>query len=132
VLRPAGAEDRAHLSPIRVLIVDMPGVLHDIVNATLAAARDIVVVGDVTDVEESLERVVEAVGPSVVVLGSGHPAAADGCRELLSMDSNLKLIALDDDGAQTFLVEMRPKATPLGELSPSTLVSAIRSAAVPA
>lgn len=110
----------------------MPGVLHDIVRATLATQRDIVVVGDVTEVDEPLEDVVRAVDPAVVVLGADHPAAADECHELLSLHSHLKLLALDDDGAQTFLVEMRPKATPLGELSPSTLVSAIRSAAVAA
>jgi DNA-binding NarL/FixJ family response regulator len=132
VRRAPKADDRATLRPIRVLIVDMPGVLHDIVCATLAPERDIVVVGDVTDVEESLDEVVEAAEPAVVVLGSDHPAAADECRDLLALHSGLKLLALDGDGAQTFLVEMRPKATPLGELSPSTLVSAIRSAAVPA
>src|SRR3954464_10542567 len=110
----------------------MRGDLHDIVHAPLAPEGGIVLVGDGSHEDESLDHVVEAADPAVVVLGSGHPSAADECRELLSLHSRLQLLALDDDGAQQFLVEMRPKATPLGELSPSTLVSAIRSAAVPA
>jgi DNA-binding NarL/FixJ family response regulator len=120
------------LSPIRVLIVDMPRILHDIVHATLATERDIVVVGDVALMSEPLDDVVEAADPAVLVLGAGHPAAAAGGRDLLARHAGLKLLTLDDDGAQTHLVELRPTATPLGELSPATLVSAIRSAAVAA
>jgi chemotaxis response regulator CheB len=115
------------LEPIRVLIVDMPGILHDIVREALRGAQDVVVVADVPDADTPIDLEIERTDPSVVVLGADHPAIAAGVA-VLADRARLKFLAVGADGAETTLYEMEPHRIALGELSPSALVSAVRDA----
>lgn len=114
--------------PIRVLILDMPRMLHEIVHRSVDACEDMVVVGSVHDGDgASLADCVRATGPEVVVIGADHPDIA--ASRALAERSVTKLLAVADDGGETFLYELRPSRTQLGELSTTALLAAIRSAA---
>jgi DNA-binding NarL/FixJ family response regulator len=121
------------LQPIRVLIVDMPRMLHEIVHRSVDECDDMLVVGSLHDRDEgALVQHVEETGPEVVVIGADHPdVAAQSFPSLLANRAMTKLLAVADDGGETFLYELRPARTPLGELSPTALLAAIRSAAAP-
>lgn len=105
----------------------MPGILHDIVSEALRGARDVVVVGDVASACDPLETEIARTNPAVVVVGAEHPAVADGV-SLLGERARPKVIAVGANGAQATLHELLLHSTPLGELSPGALVSAIRQA----
>lgn len=130
---PALEEHRQPLQPIRVLIVDMPRMLHEIVHRSVDECDDMLVVGSLHEHDEGvLVQQVEETEPEVVVIGADHPdVLAKRCPALLENRAMTKLLAVADDGGETFLYELRPARTPLGELSPTALLAAIRSAAAP-
>lgn len=63
----------------------------------------------------------------VVISGGNSQSAA--VFDLLEERSRLKVLAVADDGRDTVLYELRPTRTQLGEVSPQTIVDAIRGAA---
>jgi hypothetical protein len=116
------------LEPIRILLVDLPAILHDIVRDVLVRARGILVVGDVTDPAQPLGPEIERTGAVVVVVGSDHPELT-GCRvPVFPGHPDLRLVTLTADGSEATLYEMRPHMTRLGELSPEGLAEVLRSA----
>lgn len=121
------------MQPIRVLIVDMPRMLHEIVHRSVDECDDMLVVGSLPGSDDgTLADCVAETEPEVVVIGADHPdVAASRCPRLLADRAMTKLLAVADDGGETFLYELRPTRTPLGELSPTALLAAIRSAAAP-
>lgn len=113
-----------------MFIVDMPRVLHDIICRSIDGCDDMVVVGSVHGGDDTVGPELWDAAPAVVVIGAKHPETAESrCPRLLAERAATKLLAVADDGGETFLYELRPSRTPLGELSPSALLAAIRSAA---
>jgi hypothetical protein len=106
----------------------MPAILHDIVKDALAGARGVTLVGDVQHRSRALAPEVERTNPAVVLLGSDHPELAEGRVPVFPGRADLKLLAVSADGREATLYELLPRTTALGELSPETLVSAVRSA----
>jgi DNA-binding NarL/FixJ family response regulator len=129
--RPAAETIGGGLEPTRVLVIDMPAILHDIVTDALSRTQELVVVGDVSDETLPLAPEVERTNPSVVLLGSDHPELAGGRVPVFTGRADLKLLALTADGTEATLYELRPHTTTLGELSPGTLAQALRSAGLP-
>jgi DNA-binding NarL/FixJ family response regulator len=114
------------LEPIRVLIVDLPGILRDIVRATVSRQPDMVVVGELGKAE-AVRPAIESTSASVVVINSQHPAARPDGDSILGRASALKVLAVDPDARESSLHTLRPHRTALGELSPRYLLAAIRS-----
>jgi hypothetical protein len=114
-----------------VLIVDLPGMLREIVHDTVAAESDMEVAAEVTANAPIPDAAAES-GAAVVILNEDHPALAeDGSRVLDSRQDSLKLLAVGVDGREGFLYALRPVRIPLGELSPARLAAAIRSDLAP-
>lgn len=114
--------------PIRVLIIDLPGVLSEIVRETVGREDDMIVAGEVTG-DVALDRAIDEARADVVILQAGHPTLADSA-SVSVLDGKapaLRLLAVSDDGRESFLYALKPVRIPLGELSPSRLVTAIRS-----
>jgi hypothetical protein len=112
--------------PIRVVVGDLTGMLSDIVIETLETAPDIAVA--VAAGEMSAVALAEETGADVAILGGdseGLPAAG---RELFWRRPWMNVLTLRGDGSEAFLYQVRPSERPLGEISPQTLLEAVRAA----
>jgi DNA-binding NarL/FixJ family response regulator len=112
---------------IRVLIVDMPRMLREIVRRSVEADGDFVVVGELDDMATVVEAAEHTDAQFVLAdLGVTEPA---GVERLLEVLPQVKVLGIARDGRQGFLYELRPQRIPLGELSPETLLDVMRGAA---
>ena len=101
------------METIRVVLTGLPQMLDEIIRQILASAPDIVV----TDTPEETDVIVTA--------GDDRQLSAAE-RRLLQARPRVRLIIVGGSGRQSSLWAMRPQQTPLGELSASVLLAAIR------
>lgn len=103
----------------------MPRILREIIERAVAGQPDMEIVDDLSPNALAADAL-RGTGADVVISAGGHDAAAvDG---VLAELPRLKVLVVSADGRHTELVELRPTRTPLGELSPQTIVEAIRGA----
>ena len=102
------------MDPIRVLIVDMPGILRGVVRHSLERAEDLEVVEELKELP--LADAIQRSRAQVVIVEAGH-------REARGAWPTVVLLA---DGRAAWRVE------PLGELSSEALAEAVRSAVIAA
>ena len=111
------------MDPTRILLVGTPGLLRDIVRELVASCVGAEVVGLLDDVT-GLSDFVRALEPDVVIVGDVEDAAA--VRAFLARRARPRTLVIARDGTTTFLYELRPFRTDLGELSPEGLLRALR------
>jgi hypothetical protein len=97
----------------------MSRMLREIVRGVLAPEPDLEVVGEVPEPVE-LEAAVDRSGATLVILSGDGPAGADSW-ELLERRPRVRVLAVTADGRR---ISMH-----IGELSPASLVAAVRGAA---
>ena len=114
---------------IRVLMSGMPRILRDIVSKLIAEQPDMRVVGAFAD-DVGVDTLAE-LRPDVLVLGSNAADVASLCLGLVQQRPALKVLAVEMDGRRTWLYEMRPHQTLIGEISPATLLETIRTISRP-
>ena len=108
----------------RIVLVNLPRMLREIIEDVVAAAPDL-------DVVETVERptgliaVVDGAKADFLIAGDD---ALEDVGVLLRERPRLKVLAVAGDGRQTFLYELRPQKVSLGEVSPQNLLEAIRAA----
>jgi hypothetical protein len=101
---------------IRVLVSGTRGIVADIVRSTVAAQPDFeLVVG-------------EDPHPDVVIVQNGQSGNAEASRMLWSHPES-KVILISGDARRADVLELAPTRQALGELSPQSLVNAVRAAA---
>jgi DNA-binding NarL/FixJ family response regulator len=115
------------LDRIRILISDVPGMLRDIIEEILDAQKDMIVVGDVSG-DVALAEAAARTRADFVIRGQGHDDPE--VEALLAARPGLKVLSVEGDGRLSYLSELRPRVSPLGELSPQTLLDSIRAAYV--
>ena len=110
----------------RIVLIDMPPLLREIVREAIVAEPDLAVVaehaGDV-DVREAVDRD----AADFVIVGS-DAAAHDDLRSLVGAGARLRALELQGDGREGVLYELRPHRVSLGDVSPATLLRTIRTA----
>jgi hypothetical protein len=104
------------LRPIHVLVGQLNGMLRAIITETLAAAPDIVVT---TSAEDAAEI-------DVAVLRGAPEHLPPAAVELLGRNPWMYVLALHGDGRHASMFQLRPVERPLGEISPETLLDAVR------
>jgi hypothetical protein len=113
---------------LRVILMEMPPLLRDILRMEFEGEHGIRLVGD--DEESSpVGAAIDLHRADVVVFGDASPGLDDRCRALLDTRPRVKLFVVDDDGRRTTLYELRPHRERLGELAPARLLAAVRDAA---
>lgn len=116
------------MTPTRILLVDMPRMLREIIEITLKEEPDMAVVGHVPGAADGIRRSLEQDRTDVVVVGSTGKDLLDHCRDLLSTWPCVKVLAVSDDARDATFYELKPATHRLGEVSPVDLVEAIRVA----
>ena len=113
------------MDEIRVLLLNLRGVLGDVIKDVLQASADLIVVGESLDVTGVL-TLVDRTGAEVVVCHLDNDAEADIANRLFAPHRRVKVIAVRDDGRRAVLWELRPQQSVLGDLSPRLLADAVR------
>ena len=113
---------------IRILLVEMPRMLHDVVGSILGGEPDLCVVADGVAAGALVERV-ERERPDVVVLCVESESPPAMCEELLGRFPRLAVVALEDRGERGSIYMMQPMRFRVAEVSRTELVTAIRCAA---
>ncbi|HEU0303885.1 MAG TPA: hypothetical protein VFR32_04825 [Gaiellaceae bacterium] len=114
------------MASTRILLVALPRMLEEIVSHVLSQ-RGLEIAGTVRKVDGLSKKVAKA-RPDVVVLGEDDPPLAAA---LLEQSPRLKVLAVAEEGKDSWLYGLTPERTRLGALSPSRLVRAVQRAVQP-
>jgi hypothetical protein len=111
---------------IRIILALTPEGLRAAVAVALADAPDIFVVADASDEVTALIDAGLADVAIVGMTGGELPAVAE---RLLDEHPGIAVLAVDIEGEQGLLYQLRPELTPIDAVTPVALVAAIRRAA---
>jgi DNA-binding NarL/FixJ family response regulator len=106
---------------MRVLLTNMPPLLRDILSEALANESDMAVIGSSRDAD--LMARVRLSSPDVVVAQASREAAHATAREL----GPIGFVAIDPDGRHALVFAGGAEPLLLSDISPTTIISAIRS-----
>jgi hypothetical protein len=106
--------------PIRVSVDAASGVLGDVVTRTIRSAPGIELVDPPTRASTTDAGVAD-----VVILAGTDPDTVTWPTPELGCGST-RLLAISDDGHRSCLFELLPRRETLGELTPETLIAAVR------
>jgi DNA-binding NarL/FixJ family response regulator len=110
---------------IRIAFVALPPMLESIVRDVVAAQSDMEVVDSPGRADASAAAEIDA---DVVVVGRGA-GGDEALVELLDARARQRVLAISSDGRSGALFELVPTERALGDISPASLVSAIRRSA---
>jgi DNA-binding NarL/FixJ family response regulator len=116
------------LHQTRILLVELPRLVGDIVEKLVRGEGDLEFVGSIDDADDLVAEV-ERTGADLVVLGIGGRGLPATCDELLYTHCRSRVIALEGDARSGFIYQLLPSRVPLGELAPDRLIDAIRTPA---
>jgi DNA-binding NarL/FixJ family response regulator len=115
---------------IRVLIRDAPKMLRDILAQAISGEPDMEVIAEPPVSTQALGRTPP--WPDVLIVGATSDGApGDQVSDLLAEWPASRVLIISPRGHSVVMYELVPDARDLGELSPSQLVEAIRSAVHP-
>jgi DNA-binding NarL/FixJ family response regulator len=112
------------LEKTRVILMDMPPMLRQIVRGLVSTSEEFELV-DEPDGEAAVATI-QASGTCVVITGRESAAARASIGSLLGTHPEVPVIALSNDGRSGTLFQPGLEERPLGELSPEALRAAIR------
>jgi chemotaxis response regulator CheB len=110
---------------VRIVLVGLQGLLHDVIKDVLDRAPDLKVVTEPSDPAE-LPDVVRRTGAEVVVCALDEATAEQVSVRVLEPHTRLKVVAIQDDGRRAVLWELRPNRREIGDLSVPELVETVR------
>jgi DNA-binding NarL/FixJ family response regulator len=109
----------------RLLLVDLPRVLRDLIMQAVATRSDIELVGEVS-APDSVPAALERYAANAVILPAGHPALRGQAKAILkTVRADVRVVALEPDGRSGLFYDLEPRQTPLGEVSPDMLMELI-------
>jgi hypothetical protein len=117
------------LPQFRVLLADMPPMLTSLLADLIAADGDLVLAATVAEGGD-LDAAIAASEPDVVILGHSDAAASEHDPILFSHPS-LRLLLIDPPGHRGWIYQLTPQLVALDELTPATLLAAIRARPAP-
>ena len=117
------------MAPTRVILGTMPPLLGDIIRATLGRQADVEVAAEV-GVHTEIVSAVSDTNAHVAILGiapDGWSTLSQLLGELLGHHPRLTIIAIASDGRSGYVYRLLPRTTAIDDVSPSSLVQAIRA-----
>jgi len=113
------------LESTRIVLVDMPPLLREIVRETLAREPDLDVVAEYP-AGVDVRRAVDESDAEFVIIGADATARAS-VASVVGAQRGTRAIEVQSDGEESVLYELRPHRVSLGEISPETLLMTIRT-----
>jgi DNA-binding NarL/FixJ family response regulator len=113
------------LKRTRILLLGVTAMFADLVRAIVDADRSVEIVGDVADASELLAASAET-DADVVLVTLADGDLPPSCRDLLAERPRMRILGLAGNARQGFLWELRPNRVALGEISPPTLLAALK------
>ena len=114
------------MSNIRVLIRDIPKMLRDILEQEISGEPDMEVMSEPPVPPRAPADT--NVSPDVFVVGTSDGEPCERARAVLVRWPRSRVLMITARGDRAVIYELVPQGCDLGELSPSQLVQAIRSA----
>jgi chemotaxis response regulator CheB len=113
------------MAPNRVLLVDLPGMLRDLIAEAVAARPDIELVGELA-AGDSVAEALERCAASVVILPVDHPEIQGKAKALLAnARAGVRIVALEPDGRSGLVYDLQPRQTRFGDTSLHMLMELI-------
>jgi DNA-binding NarL/FixJ family response regulator len=113
------------LEQTRIVLVDMPPLLREIVREATSREPDLEVVRE-HEAGADLRAAVEQDDPDFLIVGSAEATEAT-VDSLVTAGRRLRALEVRSDGRESVLYELRPHRVLLGEISPDTLLHTIRT-----
>ena len=122
-------EERDSLAKTRVLLLDVTGMVADIVRQVLSKQSDVELVGSIHDLDDA-HLIGHTAGVDVVITAYA-PSRLELRRfdQALSSSPGLRVLAIEDEGRTACMYALSPTTTELGPLSPETLVAFVHASA---
>jgi hypothetical protein len=114
------------LERTRIVLVDMPLLLREIVRDTLAREPDLDVVAE-HEADVDVRGAVGETDADLLIVGAEATTARMGVASVVGAQRGIRAIELQSDGKESVLYELRPHRVSLGEMSPETLLRTIRT-----
>ena len=111
--------------PTRILLAHMPHMLRSIIRDIVSDEPDMEVVGELAG-QAGLPAMIEQTGATFVIVGHEGQDLPEALRELFPFRPSARILAVAGEGRTGILYELRPQRVPIGELSASRLLAAIR------
>jgi DNA-binding NarL/FixJ family response regulator len=99
--------------------------LTDIVRTIIDSQDDFELAGEVVGNADVAHAADEAAA-DVVILGLSVKGGEANCVKVLYTRPYIKVVAIEPDGRRAMLHELQPSVVSLGEISPETLIAAVR------
>jgi chemotaxis response regulator CheB len=112
-------------SKVRVMIAGMPRMLSEIVRNIIISRDDLEFAGEAANVS-ALAQTAKELNVDVLVIGAAPDENNIACTDLLYARPRMRIVAIHGDGREAQFFQLRPHITRLVELSPDTLVAALR------
>ena len=118
------------MAEVQVVLVELSGILHDIIEGILDAQPDIHVAGDLRETDD-VARSIDATGADFMIWGVDAEVGRF-YPDVIDRYPHVKVLAVQNQHHDALLwqmrpvCEMRPTRVPLGELSPDRLLAALR------
>jgi hypothetical protein len=115
------------LTKIRVLLLDLTGIVADIVCQVVSQQDDVEIIASLQNIND-VESDVHKAGVNVVI--TAYPSDQSKLRRfdrVLATRPGLRVLAIEDDGRTACMYTLLPQITQLGPLSPKTLIEFIRA-----
>jgi hypothetical protein len=117
---------RVPAAPIGIVLVDMPKLLRDLLEHTLAAEPDMVVLATEPEVD-ALADAARETDADVVIVGLEDGELPVQARELLAGHDRTMVVGVEAVDGEAVLYELRPERTSIGTATPTALATAIRT-----
>jgi len=114
---------RTVAQPQRIVLLDMPRLLRDIIKDALAGEPRVKLVGEFPTGVTPLAAATEG-DADIVIAGASADTGADA-DALLTVRPHARLLVVSAVGRMAALWELRPHRIELGELSPTGLLSVV-------
>jgi DNA-binding NarL/FixJ family response regulator len=117
------------LTKIRVLLLDLTGMVADIVREVASQQDDVEIIASLQNIDD-VESVAQRADVDVVITAyAPNQSELRRYDRALAARPGLRVLAIEDDGRTAFMYSLQPQMTQLGPLSPKTLIEFIRAAA---
>ena len=116
------------VAPVRIVLIDMPLLLRDLLEHTLAAEPDMVVLAAEPELE-ALASTAHETDADVVIVGLEDGELPAPALELLTEYDRRMVIGVETVGGEAVLYSLRPERTSIGTTTPAALATAIRATA---